>query len=113
MERKENGQFTSDGLKGNSFAKGNLLNKTSFDGTHKGKTHPSWKGGVQHNRKDVTCLSVGANKRVRRPRAVFEQYFGKIPKGYVIFHKDGDKDNDNIDNLEALTRAESLTRTLH
>lgn len=36
-------------------------------------------------------------------RLVYEKYYGKIPHGYQIHHKDGNKLNNSIDNLEALT----------
>jgi len=34
--------------------------------------------------------------------AVWEFYNGKVPKGYVVHHKDEDKGNNEIDNLELL-----------
>ena len=55
---------------------------------HTGKKHPSWKGGIQTPKNDCAYLWDGTNKRKRRPRAVYEEHYGKIPKGYVIFHKD-------------------------
>ena len=39
-------------------------------------------------------------------RGVYEYYNGKIPDGYVIHHKDGDKFNNNIDNLMLMTEKE-------
>lgn len=42
--------------------------------------------------------------RKRVYRKIFEDYHGiKIPKGYHIHHKDGDSNNNSIDNLEMLT----------
>ena len=76
---------------------------------HYGPTHPSWKGGVQNNKRDGVNLWVDG-KRIRRARWVWEQHNGELPKGYVIFHKDGDKDNDHPNNLEAISRAELLKR---
>ncbi len=75
---------------------------------HVGKEHASWKGGVQRNEKDCTYLWAGCNKRKRRPRLVYEKHYGKLSKGLIIYHKDGDKDNDSIRNLVAITRAEIL-----
>ena len=66
--------------------------------------------GVQKVKNDCAYLSVGANQRVRRPRKVYEENFGKIPKGFVVIHKDGDKDNDSPDNLEAISRGELMKR---
>lgn len=73
-----------------------------------GKKHPSWKGGIQKNKSDCTLLWAGCNKRVRRPRYIYEKAHGKIKKGYIIYHKDGNKDNDELDNLIAISRAELL-----
>lgn len=36
-------------------------------------------------------------------RAVWEHYHGRIPKGYVIHHKDKDTGNNDISNLECMT----------
>jgi len=48
------------------------------------------------------------NKRKRRPRHIWEKANGIIPKGYVIFHIDGNKHNDNLSNLKAISRLELL-----
>ena len=39
-------------------------------------------------------------------RAVWEFYNGKIPKGYVVHHKDENKANNDISNLQLLTKTE-------
>ena len=39
-------------------------------------------------------------------RLIYEEYYGAIPKGYVIHHKDGNKTNNNITNLELLTHTQ-------
>jgi hypothetical protein len=44
--------------------------------------------------------------------SIYEEKFGPIPKGYIIFHKDGNMWNDDPDNLEAISRAELLKRNL-
>lgn len=104
--------FTSESLLGNKYAKGNAPNRTSFTGKLYGKEHPCWKGGIQYNKSDVAYISTGKNTRVRRPRAVYEETYGTIPDGYVIRHKDANKDNDDITNLEAISRAESLRQNI-
>lgn len=75
-----------------------------------GEDHPSWKGGVQQSKNDCTYLWTGNGKRVRRPKQVYEEAYGPIPKGWVIIHLDGNKDNDLLTNLEAISRAELLKR---
>ena len=43
-------------------------------------------------------------------RVVWEYFNGKIPSGYVIHHKDHNRANNNIENLQMMTRKEhSLT----
>ena len=66
--------------------------------------HPSWKGGEQLNKNDCAYIYKGPNKRVRRPKKVYEDINGDIPKSWVIYHLDVDKDNDHIDNLIAIPR---------
>jgi len=90
-----------------------LSSETEFkEGQFVGKEHPSWKGGVQQNTKDCVYLWDGANKRVRRPRKVWEAINGPIPKGYIIVHLDENKNNDDISNLDCISRAELLKRNL-
>ena len=91
----------------NSGVKGIHLNpSTEFkEGVMVGKDHYSWKGGEQVNKNDCIYLHTGANKRVRRPRKVYEDANGPIPKGWVLYHLDKDKHNDHLDNLIAIPRA--------
>ena len=35
-------------------------------------------------------------------RLVWEQNIGEIPEGYVVHHKDGDKSNNNLENLQLM-----------
>jgi hypothetical protein len=49
-----------------------------------GDKHPSWKGGVQYCKNDVVYLNTAPNERVRRPRKIYEDTYGIIPKGYII-----------------------------
>ncbi|GAB3797262.1 HNH endonuclease signature motif containing protein [Virgibacillus kimchii] len=43
-------------------------------------------------------------------RLEWEKFNGKIPNGYVIHHKDENKLNWSIDNLELLTRGEHVKK---
>jgi hypothetical protein len=124
IKRNVDGTFAKGNLTETSFKPGNVpWNKgmkgfepspeTEFKpGQHVGAGHPSWKGGVQHIKNDVVHLWCGPNTRVRRSRKIYEEKFGPIPKGYIIFHKDGNMWNDDPDNLEAISRAELLKRNL-
>jgi hypothetical protein len=110
--RNDKGQFTSQNKPWNKDKKGiHLSPETEFKPGEKfGNTHPSWKGGVHMISNDCAYLWSGINKRVRRPRVVWENTHGKIPDGHVIIHKDGDKYNDDISNLECISRADNLKR---
>lgn len=46
------------------------------------------------------------NKNKRLHRLVWEEYNGPIPHGFVIHHKDNNRKNNNIDNLEILSSFE-------
>jgi hypothetical protein len=74
-------------------------------GENTGEKHPSWKGGEQKFTNDCVYLHTGTNERVRRPRKVYEDINGKIPNGYILYHIDGDRYNDDIENLIAIPRA--------
>lgn len=108
--RNNKGQFVKGADTWNKGLKGiNLSPSTQFKvGELVGELHPSWKGGVQKNKVDCTYIWDGANKRKRRPRAVWEQHHGTLPEGYVVIHLDSDKDNDDISNLKAISRRELL-----
>ena len=46
------------------------------------------------------------DRKIRLHRYIWEKYNGEIPKGYHIHHKDKNKFNNNIENLEMLTASE-------
>lgn len=53
-------------------------------------------------RDDKTGYYLNSTMRKRMHVYVWEYYNGAIPKGYEIHHKDCDKSNNNISNLEML-----------
>ena len=77
-------------------------------GQYVGDTHPSWRGGEQKMKYDCVYMWDGANKRLRRPSKVWVEHNGPIPHGMCILHKDGDKHNDDIDNLELISRSDLM-----
>lgn len=101
-------RFTSERLRGNQFALGNPKNKTTFGVLDVSlDKHPCWKGGIQKTKRDGILINLG-KKRISQARYNWIQVYGEIPKGYVIYHKDGDKYNDEIENLECISRAELI-----
>ena len=48
------------------------------------------------------CGEYFQRKGRRLHRAVWEHHNGKIPNGYHVHHKDGDRNNNDISNLELL-----------
>jgi hypothetical protein len=79
-------------------------------GENVGDKNASWKDGVQKPKNDCVYINDGCNSRKRRPRLIYKEAYVEIPKGYVIVHLDGDKYNDSLMNLEAISRAENLKR---
>lgn len=78
------------------------------------------KGNVPHNKLKVGDEVVTTdgylkvkvaepNKWVAKQRLVWEQYKGKIPKGYKVTFLDKNRLNCNIENLVLVTAGESLT----
>lgn len=62
-------------------------------------------------------LYIGLNKDSKRKiffisRLVFITFIGKIPKGYHINHKDGDKFNNYFKNLECITNLENMRHAI-
>lgn len=119
--RNNKGQFTSEGLKGNQFAKGNAPNSTSFK---RGRTPHNYKGfpRILYNKgkAEVICTidktklatSRGRQYEVRMRTSYARVCFGlnRIPKGMVVYHLDRDVRNNKLSNLELITRAELLRR---
>jgi len=101
------GSFKKGSKPWNKGLKGIHLNpSTEFKkGEMVGENHHIWKGGVQTFKNDCAYIHVGANKRIRRPKKHYEDAYGEIPKGWIIYHLDKNKDNDQLENLIAIPRA--------
>ncbi len=112
MQKEKKGRFQKGHVPFNKGVKGIHQSPSTElkEGQWVGEGHPSWKGGEQKMKNDCNYLWDGANKRVRKPRKIYEDNFGPIPKGYVVIHSDGDNKNDDPSNLEAISRKELLNR---
>lgn len=80
-----------------------------------GKDHPSWRGGTTRTQ-GYLLIRQGAGhnaKYVREHRLVWEQTHGAIPKGYVIHHLNGVKDDNRLENLACLPIAAHSGPAIH
>lgn len=64
-------------------------------------------GRVEDNHFHSTIVDDnGVKHRIYDHRLIYELYYGNIPKGYVVHHKDENKLNNNPNNLALLTLKE-------
>lgn len=62
---------------------------------------------------NVPLYKDGRMKNVYVHRAIWEAFNGPIPEGYEINHKDENRQNNNLENLELLTHLENLNYGFH
>ncbi len=73
-----------------------------------GKHGPGWKGGRFKTRKGYIRIYVEGGY-VFEHRYIFEKMCGEIPRNHVIHHIDGDKENNQIENLMCLSKKDHDT----
>lgn len=56
----------------------------------------------------VDLCKDGKRKNCRVHRLVWETFVGKIPEGYELDHRDGDKTNNRLENLKCVTHEENV-----
>lgn len=77
--------------------------------------HPNWKGGRRISSAGYVELKISTHPRARRNGYVFEhlvvyeQHFGSVPKGSHIHHKNGNKQDNRIENLQLMTPKEHIS----
>lgn len=96
----------------NCLAKGRTKTSKGVS-RHKGDKHPMWKGGRTINSQGYVLVyspnhpNKTASNKVREHRLVVESIIGRyLEKNEDVHHIDGDKLNNSIDNLVALTKSE-------
>ena len=62
------------------------------------------------NGKPEVYLRLKPGKWVMLSRHTYESFFGKVPDGYIVYHKDGDPLNCDIQNLDIMSRAQNVRR---
>lgn len=103
------GQFKKGNIPFNKGTKGIMkANKTSFK---KGNIPKNYKpiGYERINKDGYTEIKIkDPNVFVLKHRYLYEQKYGKIPKGYKLIFADKNKQNLDINNLLLVTDAEEL-----
>lgn len=69
-----------------------------------GPRHWNYKGGST-SWNGYKLISING-KQVREHRYLWEQANGPIPKGLIVHHKNGQKQDNRLENLELVTREE-------
>jgi hypothetical protein len=114
MEHQKHGRFQkgtiswNKGLRGRhftnsgQFSKGHLPKNTLYDGAITTRID---KRGLPHK-----WIRISKSKWMEMHRYNWQKKYGKVPRGFCIWFKDGNSLNPDIKNLELITRAEELKR---
>lgn len=62
-----------------------------------------FQGKIYHKQKNGYYSRI---ERVQLHRVIWESHFGSIEKGFCIHHKDENKENNSIENLECIAKSE-------
>ena len=74
-----------------------------------GKKNPSWRGGKYKDQAGYIRIWVASNVYELEHRLVMEKKLGrKLARDERVYHKDGIKDNNDIDNLVLLKKGEDV-----
>ena len=65
-----------------------------------------WFDGIRYTW-EKSCRYAASNGKLLH-REVWKHFNGEIPEGYVIHHIDGDPSNNDLANLQMLTRSEHV-----
>jgi len=84
------------GANATSFKKGNLPHNTRNEGE------------TRINKEGYVLVKIAHKKWVRKHYLIWEKVNGKVPKGYVLRLKDGNRENYDISNIELISRADNM-----
>lgn len=71
-----------------------------------------WRGGRWKTRQGYTRISIGKGQSVREHRLVWEQAHNKkLPKGWLVHHLNGIRDDNRLENLMAMSRKDHPQHT--
>lgn len=132
MKRNSKGQFLKGTIPWNKNKRGYMgPNKTSFTSESVEKQRTKYKLGEAHkpDKRDghLTCRIEEKIERIDKKTGKKYLYRKRIsycknllisngidvPKGYIVYHIDGDITNNNLSNLAVISRAELLRLNLH
>lgn len=78
------------------------------------KTGNLMKGKINKGQYKEYCLTIDGKKRsLLGHRLVYETFIGALEQGKVINHKDGNKENNCVDNLEQITAKENILHSYY
>lgn len=117
MSRTDKGHFKKGLTPHNKGKKWeDYMSEESIERAKKGQFK---KGQLPHNTKpegyerfdkDGYTLVKTEGKFVLKHRKIWEEHYGKIPKGYIVVFKDNNRQNFDIENLECITNYEIRLR---
>lgn len=64
------------------------------------------------NYRDTLSISMGGESRKYLAKEIYELAHGKLPKGFGVVHKDGNKNNYRLDNLTSKNKSEISRETM-
>jgi len=86
------------------------ISKTYFSKGHD-PHNMKYDGHIRVCKKDgYHYVRIARAKYVLKHRHIYEQHHGKIPEGMIVIFVDGNKNNFDITNLQAITRQEHVSR---